>query len=296
MSEDFIEDIIADAAVEVPASEPITDKTEVPVVEKSVEAPAIADVATADVPPTLTVDELATQLGWRADHKGEDAVDSAAFILKSREIQDSMRDHNKDLKSQLNNLKGSVDTLKDHNERVYQAELKKMQAEITNLKSQKRDAIELADVDKVDALDKQINNIEQDLSKPEPKKAVSTNDVYTEWVKDNDWYLTDDSMAAYADKVAEQYNGAPIDRIYSIVRAKVAEVFPEKFDSETPAWSVKPVGPASPVEAATNTAASPSFSKTNLTAAQSTIMKQFVQGGIMTEDQYIKDIAKLQGA
>ena len=86
----------------------------------------------------------------------------------------------------------------------------------------------------------------------------------------------------------------------------MAELWPEKFEpskSDKPPISklnevsqTKPIGPASPVEGATNIKTSAKFTKADLTPEQLSIMKQFTGAGIMTEDQYINDIAKLQGA
>jgi hypothetical protein len=203
-------------------------------------------------------------------------------------------------------MQGSIDALKDHNERVYQADVRRMEAEIASLQKEKRAAVELADVAKVDELDKQIDSLQEDINKPAPKSPEPTNPIYENWVKDNQWYLTEPEMAIYAENVAQQYQGAPLDRIYSIVRQKVAEVFPEKFEAPAPAASTKeaaptpatkkPIGPASPVEAPTNKGPAPTFTKANLTPSQTAIMNQFVKTGVMTEEQYIKDIAKMQEA
>ena len=38
-------------------------------------------------PPQLTVEEIATQIGWNPNHTGEEAVDAATFIIRGREIQ-----------------------------------------------------------------------------------------------------------------------------------------------------------------------------------------------------------------
>lgn len=258
-----------------------------------------------DVEVSPAIEKLAEKLGWRKDHKGDDAVDAATYILRSREIQDTMREHNKDLKNQLSTIQGAVEALKQHNEKVYRADVKRMQAEIEELRKQKRAAVELADVEKVDELDQKIEDIQSDIKEEEEKSKEPTdfvNPIYDEWIKDNEWYLTDNEMAAYADTVAQQYQGAPLDRIYKLVRQKVAEVWPEKFVNEVPEEkpvskvAAKPVPKAAPnpVEAGKQRGSSNTFTVADLTPEQQTIMKQFVASGIMTEEQYVKDIAKLQ--
>jgi len=320
MPEDFVDDIIS---ANSPAEPEAKDGEQTPAVEDQTNDPGQtndsdqpgenADDTSADNSnPTQDVEELASQLGWKPDHSGENYVDAATFILRSKEIQDSMKDHNKDLKSQLHNLQGSVDALKDHNERVYKAELSRMEGEITRLKKERKAAIETADVDKVDELDQEISGLEKNLNEPKTKTTAPTNPIYDEWVKDNEWYLTNDEMATYADTVAQQYVGAPLERLYPLVRNKVAEVFPEHFQSKNnepatpkpgtlanpgkPAKAEKPVGPASPVEGGKKGGSNPTFTKADLTQEQTSIMNQFVKSGIMTEEQYIKDLSKLQGA
>lgn len=304
MSEEFIDDIIAESNDSAPLNEDtlkqeIEQPEKAPILKESLEKvdKTIAESSNDDTDSKsqATIEELATQIGWRPDYDGENSIDAATYILKSREIQESMKDHNKDLKSQLTNLQGSIDSLKEHNQRVYQADVKRLQKELNVLTKEKKEAIELADVDKVTELDEKINSVQKDLSEPEPTQKPSENPIFDAWVKDNQWYLNDDKMAQYADSVAQQYQGAPAERIYTLVRNKVVEVFPEKFEKPSAPVKPKPTGPTSPVEAPTKSGGSTKFTKANLTPDQVNIMAQFVRGGIMTEEQYINDIAKLQG-
>lgn len=253
----------------------------------------------ATVTESDDVKALAAQLGWREDHTGEDAVDAKTYILRSKDIQKSMSQHNKDLKDQLSALDGSVSALKTHNENVYQAEVKKLTDEVVELKAERRAAIELADVAKVDELDKQIDEKQKDIDAPKPadkqEQQATDNPIYDTWVKDNDWYLKDDDMAKFADTIAEQYKGAPLDRVYALVRTKVQEVFPDKFETAKVVAPVKtPVGPQSPVESSSAKIPAENFTKADLSNDQVQIMNQFVRGGIMTEEQYVNDIAKMQ--
>lgn len=318
MSEDSVEDIIAgissddalnseEAAAEAIAKntstkepEKVEETKETKETKETVQEVKSLDVSEKVADTTQTVEDLAAKLGWNKDHQGPDKVDATAFILKSRDIQDTMGAHNKDLKNQLGSLQKSIVAIQEHNENVYKAEVKKLEADLTALKKEKRTAVELADVVKVDELDEQIESIQKDLSKPKEVSEQNTeNPVYDEWIKDNEWYETDDEMAKYAEAVSKQYVGAPIEKIYSMVRQKVQEVFPEKFEvapQEVSEQVIKkvPVGPVSPVESASNREKQATFTADDLTSSQRTIMNDFVKRGIMTEKQYVDDIAKLQ--
>jgi len=314
MAEEFVQDIIASAETNGSSTEATA------VIDKVIKSAVVAinsgddqssnQIKTpngnADSDQTKiapSVEELASQLGWRADHVGEDAVDAVTYILRSKDIQKAMSKHNKDLKENLSAVQSSVNALKEHNEKVYQTEVKKLTAEIETLKKERKSAIELADVDKVEELDAQIEAKKNDLAAPKmndsSKSGAVENPVYDEWIQDNQWYLEDNEMAQFADSVAQNYVGAPLPRIYALVRQKVQEVFPEKFSptkSDTSTTVVKkPIGPVSPVDKGSNNkGATNSFSKADLTPDQVSIMNQFVRGGIMTEEQYIKDIASMQ--
>jgi len=315
MAEEFVQDIIMAAEATDGSSTETTDSSND--TGKSVVAAKSDDDQSSNQTKTHngnadsdqtkiapSVEELAAQLGWRADHVGEDAVDAVTYILRSKDIQKAMSKHNKDLKENLSAVQASVNALKEHNEKVYQTEVKKLTAEIETLKKERKSAIELADVDKVEELDAQIEAKKNDLVAPKMNTGKSDagateNPVYDEWIQDNQWYLDDNEMAQFADSVAQNYVGAPLPRIYALVRQKVQEVFPEKFASTKTATTTtevkKPIGPVSPVDKGSNNkGASTSFSKADLTPDQVSIMNQFVSGGIMSEEQYIKDIASMQ--
>ena len=320
MTEEFVEDIISAAqsgsssteAAESMAKVAATTAAEAlnAVVAKSGDDQSsnqtktpIGNADSDQTKSTPSVEELAAQLGWRADHVGEDAVDAVTYILRSKDIQKSMSKHNKDLKENLGTVQASINALKEHNERVYRAEVKRLESEIAALKKERKSAIELADVDKVEELDAQIEGLQKDIVAPKmdtgSKPDEVANPVFDEWLTDNQWYLEDQEMAQFADTVAQNYVGAPLPRIYSLVRQKVQEVFPEKFSSTQNSTvakvASKPVGPVSPVDKGSNGKGSgTSFTKSDLTPEQLNIMNQFVRGGIMTEEQYINDIAKMQ--
>jgi hypothetical protein len=241
------------------------------------------------VPEADEVETLAMELGWRpkGEFDGDEFVSAKDYILKSRDIQDTMRTHNKDLKRKLSELDSSVAELKSHNERVYKAEVSKLKSELKTLKKEKVEAISEGDVDRVDALDEQIDGVKEAIKEP-PNKSAS-NPEFDEWVAENEWYKKDLEMAQYADVIADQHQGAPFGRMLKLVTAKVKEMYPEKFEK-----TKQP--PGSPVEGSTKRTVTSKFTEADLTPAQKDIMNQFVRQGIMTKKQYIADIEKTQGA
>jgi len=245
---------------------------------------ATTEAATEEENPEQgEVETLASEIGWRPD--GE--LNAKDYILKSKDIQTTMRTHIKDQKSQLEGLGSAVKELKTHNERVYKAEVKQLKTELSALKAKKKDAIEEGDVEAVDKLDDEIDGVKEAMS--EPKKTDAGSPEFDAWVADNDWYVKDSEMAEYADKIADDNVGAPFKRVTALIGRKVKEMFPDKFEKETSRKS-------SPVEGAGKRIASSSFTESDLTSSQKSVMKQFIQQGIMTKAAYIKDIATTQGA
>lgn len=247
-----------------------------------------------------SLEEVAKELGWNPDYEGEGKVDAKTYLLRSREIQDTMRDHIKEQKSQLSELNNSVAELKAHNEKVYKAEVKKLKSEVESLKKERKEAIEDGDVDKVEELDGQIDELKESMAVPGKKddgeQEPSSNPEFDAWVAENQWYNNDAEMAAFADSIATDYPGAPFKRVAALVDRKVREVFPDKFSEggPTPAAPQKSKTP-SPVEKGGAKPQTSKFTKADLTETQKSVMQQFVRQGIMTEKQYIEDIAKTEG-
>ncbi len=228
------------------------------------------------------VEALASELGWQED--GE--LNAKDYILKSKDIQNTMREHIKEQKNLVTGLTDSVKELKSHNERVYKAEVARLETELKSLKLKKKEAIEDGDVDMVDQLDEQIDGVKVEIEKPEPVKTEDT--AFDAWVQKNEWYVKDPEMAAFADKIADDNPGAPFKRITALIERKVKDMYPDKFESTS---GTK----ASPVESGGRRVATAKFTEADLTPGQKTIMRQFVAQGIMSKKDYIADIAKTQG-
>lgn len=249
----------------------------------------------------VSVEELAKELGWtpKDDFKGnkDDYVDAATYIRRSKDITEAKNNQIGSLKKQLKDISAVVNELKTHNERVYRTEVRRLEGELNTLKAERRVAISDGDVDKVEEIEKKINELHTDANQalndakgnnhPDP----DSNTDWVEWKKSNGWYGEDDEMTQFADNFAKRYEGVDFKRVLKIVRTEVERVFPEKFDKDD-----KPSNKAAsnPVEPGTRKAATKTrFTKADLTPAQRAIMGKFVRQGVMTEEAYIKDLATM---
>lgn len=250
----------------------------------------------------VTVESIARELGWtpKDEFRGnpDDYVDAATYIRRSKDIAESKNNQIGSLKRQLKEISAVVNDLKMHNERVYKAEVKKLEGELAELKKERKAAISDGDADKVEEIEQKMSELHTEAmefkSKAEDKKTTDADDgevapVFVEWKKENPWYLTDKEMTLFADKIAERYEGAPIERILKIVSEEAKRVFPDKFpESDTKASSK---AAPNPVESGSRrTAAKTRFTEADLTSAQRETMRRFVKHGACTKEDYIKGL------
>lgn len=249
----------------------------------------------------VSVESLARELGWspQKDFKGnpDDFVDAATYIRRSKEIAEAKNNQIGSLKKQLKDISLVVNELKNHNERVYKTEVKRLEGELNTLKAERKVAISDGDVDKVEEIERKINDLNVDANqvltsaKNEEKPDPDSNEDWVEWKKDNSWYGNDDEMTKFADNFASRYEGVDFKRILKIVRNEVERIYPDKFSGKEES---KTKGALNPVEPGARKVASKSrFTKSDLTPAQRAIMGKFVRQGVMTEEAYIKDLATM---
>jgi hypothetical protein len=94
-------------------------------------------------------------------------------------------------------------------------------------------------------------------------------------------------MTAYADKMANlpEYDNLPYDRKLTAVTELVKKAFPEKFQTQATPTS-------NAVEAPSGTGSKRQFSMADLSSDQRGIVRNFVKRGIMSEKEYIKQLAE----
>ena len=228
------------------------------------------------------VKELARGMGWidPKNFKGDPDryVDAETYIRKTHDV-------NQGLRKQIKEITSVVSELKTHNERVYKAELKRLESEIADLKAQRRSAIEDGDVDRVEKIEKQIDEVKASADIRPPTQQA--NPAWEEWVEANPWYDSDKDMRKFADEAGKEYEGLPFEKILKLVRKDVMAEFPEKFEKP----ERKRPG-ASPVESGTRRTAGRTKTKADLNSEQRKIMSDFVRHGVMTEAEYIADMVK----
>ena len=284
-----IEATIDEAVVETPEAAP--DEYDVGE-EASEETPE-------EAPAEPTVEDLAKDMGWRPkdEFQGNDDtyVDPATYIRRSKDIQQSMSQHLKDNRRKMDGMEQGIKDLHDHYQQVSKVQIAKQQKEIEKLREAKREAIEEGDVEKVDEIESEMLDKYNSMEEPpqqKPKPDQAHVEAFDGWKAKNDWYSVkgqggDTDMTAYADKMANlpEYDNLPYDRKLTAVTELVKKAFPEKFQTQATPTS-------NAVEAPSGTGSKRQFSMADLSSDQRGIVRNFVKRGIMSEKEYIKQLAE----
>ena len=270
------------------------------------EEPSGEDIPEETPEETPGVEDLATEMGWKPkdDYQGYDAdyVDAATYIRRSKDINDSMRQHLKENKRKMTSMEKGLEDLKAHNERVFKTQLTKQRREIEELRKQRTEAIEQGDVAKVDKLEEEMSDLFGSAlatAKPQPDKGDQPDPeqykTFAGWHQQNPWYGVQGvaegnvELTNYANHLADlpEYGGMSYENKLAKVTSKVREMFPEQFKASRQKTAINPVeGPSMRVPKAKHTAR-------DLTDDQRSIMRNFVKRGLMTEQQYINDLVKI---
>jgi len=277
------------------------------VLEEGLEDVVAEEPSGEDIPEeTPGIEDLATEMGWKPkeNYQGDDAdyVDAATYIRRSKDINDSMRQHLKENKRKMTSMEKGLEDLKAHNERVFKTQLTKQKREIEGLRKQRAEAIEEGDVSKVDKLEEEMSDLFNSTlatAKPQPDKDDQPDPeqykTFVGWHQQNSWYGVkgvakgNTELTDYANHLADlpEYGGMSYENKLAKVTSRVREMFPEQFKASRPKTAINPVeGPRMPRPKVKHTAR-------DLTDDQRAIMRNFAKRGLMTEQEYINDLVKI---
>jgi hypothetical protein len=242
-------------------------------------------------PEHTEVELRAMESGWVPEEEWEG--DKAQWrpakeFLDRGELFKKIDDQNRTIKE----FKRSLDDLKGHHARVRETEYTRA---LASLKEQKVSALEDGDAKRAVQLDDQIDLVKDEQLKLRQQKQQPVEQdntpvpEFVSWVNRNKWYDTNQPMRAYADALGRDLAAAgkqPTDVLKEVER-QVREEFPNKFRN------VNRDKPGS-VEASTNKGGKSNDSFT-LSDDERRVMDRFVRSGVMTKEQYIKDLKSVRG-
>ena len=251
------------------------------VLEQSTETPAGSTVS-GDSNGGNGAEESARAKGWRPkeEYAGDgDWVDAEEF-LRRKPFFDKMSQQRQEIKR----LQRTVESMATHYHKSVAAAVDKA---VKNLKVERREAIELGDADRVDAIDAEIAYQQQQMA-AQPANTVAPEIV--DWVAENPWFNNDSDMRSFAVAFNENYLKAnPNDIATSLDKtlAAVKKAFPEKFEQPVR----KPIAPASPVESGAVAHKPAKYDVNRLTSEQKAAYNAYVkQHKIMSHDEYFQGL------
>jgi len=236
-----------------------------------------------------TVEDTAREQGWKPleEFDGDKGkwVSAETFVAKGELITKI-----ESLGKKLKDADKAIKMLTEHHQKVKESEFKRA---VEYLKAQKKQAYETGDVDKIIEIDDKIAEVKenQKSQKEEPASTPEIHPSFQKWQSENVWYTTDSEMRADADAFGNAYAANNPEKtpeeVLDYVSKKVKRLYKDKF--ENPNRSK-----ASAVEGGGNRqeTSNESFA---LSEDEKRVMNTFIRSGIMTKEDYIKELKKVKG-
>lgn len=236
-----------------------------------------------------SIETTAREQGWKPleEFDGDKAkwVSAETFVAKGELINKI-----ESLGKKLKDADKAIKMLTEHHQKVKESEFKRA---VEYLKAQKKQAYEAGDVDKIIELDDKIAEVKenQKTQKEEPVATPEVHPSFQKWQNENSWYTTDSEMRADADAFGNAYAANNPEKtpeeVLDYVAKKVKRLYKDRFENPNR-------NKASAVEGGGNRqeTSNESFA---LSEDEKRVMNTFIRSGIMTKEDYIKELKKVKG-
>lgn len=245
--------------------------------------------------PVFTDEELqAMDHGWapKDQWKGDESDWVSAKEFNRRgELFGKIKNLERDRDTNRQALQHMKDLLAKAKETEYNRAMRELKAE-------KKAAAEEGETTKMLEIDDQIEELQADhqdfqINAQQVPDTSYVNDRFIEWQQKNQWYTADPEMRAFADTYgqtfAQQNPGTTPDAIFNAVDKQIRKAYPEKF--QNPKRSSPPK-----VEETTQAKSGGKKSKysiKDLDDSQRSIMETMVRSGVMSQEEYIEELARI---
>jgi len=264
--------------------------------DQEIQTPEAEEVNVVEAPVEKTTEDLAKEKGWRPkeEYHGDPAHwRSAEVFLALDEPIKKIETLAKELKEQ----KKANQFLLEHHQKVKESEFKRA---YDFLKAEKKAAYEQGDVDRVIEIDEQIAQFRETQKQQREAEVIpSANEPhpdFTAWVSKNDWYEKDDEMRETADALglrhAQDNPSKRPNEVLTWVESKIKRMYADKFSNpnRNKPSAVEGVSSGSGKKTSGN---DDSF---DISDEERQVMNTFIRQGIMTKEQYLKELRQVKGA
>ena len=239
-----------------------------------------------ETPEYSEIEQKAIEMGWNPDGvEGKRNLSPEEFVDRK-----ALYDDLHSLKRQNKQLRGDIDNIAKYQDSIRADERKKV---IQELKSQKKDALDDGDHERVIEIDEQLAE-ERERHKAE-KAEYKTNEDFEQWVVENSWYQNDKELREEADIYGEVYWAKnpkkTRDEVYEAVSKHIKRTFNDKFENEN---RKKPAA-VEPGKGVPRKARKGKHSVKDLSPEARSVMKTILRTTKMTEEQYLKEYFAMNG-
>lgn len=249
------------------------------------------------------IETKALSMGWRPKEEWNgdetDFIDATEFVRR-KPLFDKIESQKVFYDRKIKEVEGTLNSLAQHHQKVKETEYERA---FKDLKEQKRAAMKEGDtivaLELEDKMDDLTTTHKEELKvlqeEQQSNKVVNSgpSPEFVIWSKENKWYMSDEEMHDFADGTAASFvqrskiKGDLIteDDVFKYVDKQVRKAFPEKFSN--------------PNRDRASTVSSGNVSgnkdtkftgSTKLSAEQEEIARNFAKNGVMTRDEYIKEL------
>lgn len=178
----------------------------------------------------------------------------------------------------------ALNELSEHHKKVREVEF---QRALTHLKQQKKTALEEGDADALIEIDEKIADTKLAQRQVTAVAQAVVPPELEEFAARNKWYSKNQEMTQEADALgvayAQRNRGVPPSEVFEYVEKRIKALFPEEFKNPNrPKTGV--------VDSSTSTESTRARGGFTLTDEQERVARNFVKSGIMTRDEYIKEL------
>jgi hypothetical protein len=199
-----------------------------------------------------TVEKEARLFGWvpKEEFRGSEAdwVDAEAFVKRGKEINPILRKNNEllmkkldDKAKEIDEIKASVEEFKKFQKESFERKQMELQAQIVELKAQKKTAIAEGNGELVVDIDDQIDSLKEAQKEakeeakappPPPQQTVATDPDISDWLGRNQWFGQDSEMTevsnALGASLRRQFPNLSGREFLDRLDERIANYFPEK--------------------------------------------------------------------
>jgi hypothetical protein len=225
---------------------------------------------------------------WKASGRSEAEWRPAKEFVERGEIFKTLHTTKRELKQ----TQATLDALARHHQYVFE---KAHQQALRDLRAEKRLAMRESDMERLEEIETEIEQLNdkhvQEKTAMLREQAVARTAAtpapeFQTFVNRNPWYIADKQLRDEADAIGFVHlnNGGTTETLLAHVEKEIKKKFPEKF-------GVKRSAPNA-VAGVNRTGKAPARESFELTQSQREVMNRFVEKGIMTAEQYIKELKK----